>query len=126
MNFERLSTAVGVNKEASLVTSKGESYIPDKNILVVESKNWIPTRCVSVGEDLSGITFGRMKVIGLARDIKKRWVVRCSCGMYTIRTAKAIKNPANSKDRCEECRHLAYLKRAQHYREYNRDICCKD
>jgi len=46
-------------------------------------------------EDLTGLTFGRLRVIGLlvskGSSTQASWVCRCSCGVYVPRKAKAIK-----------------------------------
>lgn len=73
-------------------------------------------------KDLTGVRFGRFLVLGISRDFGGNWVVRCDCGKYTTRRSKAILNPNNVQDRCEECRELAHLKRHQHWREYGKDI----
>ena len=68
----------------------------------------------SIINKLVGVKFGSFTVLGLARYIAKKskakWVVRCNCGMYTLRTAKAIMNEKNNADCCERCRHIAYIR----------------
>ena len=62
--------------------------------------------------DMTGVKFGRMTVIGIFADSvtnAQQWVVRCVCGHYEARRAKAIRNPANSADACVHCRHVAFL-----------------
>jgi hypothetical protein len=59
--------------------------------------------------DLSARKFGRLTVIGFAQhkaggNTGGRWAVRCACGDYEIRSAKAIKNPNNADDKCHICR----------------------
>jgi hypothetical protein len=62
--------------------------------------------------DLTGRTFGRMKVIGLYAERnpnlkqKATWVVRCSCGVYEVCKARTINNPKNSNHCCSVC-HVA-------------------
>lgn len=112
---------VPVNKTAALVTGRGVHYTPKKKIQTADQITPIPTRPVRHGVDLSGTRQGRLTVIGLAHRVKGRWVVRCDCGVYTLRTAKAISNPANNQDRCEHCRHLAQVKRSYHWRKTGKD-----
>lgn len=52
---------------------------------------------------------GRMKK-GLGKPPKRQgmWLVRCSCGDYEVRTARAIRNPNNQDDRCAVCRDVQY------------------
>ena len=61
---------------------------------------------------MTGFKFGRFTVVGMALNTPHRWVVRCICGIYTMRKLKSIRNPNNNQDRCERCRQLAYLKRS--------------
>jgi hypothetical protein len=61
--------------------------------------------------DFTGHTIGRFTVIGLSRDDHSRWVVRCSCGQYELRSAKSLRNPNNTGDCCLACRHAFTIKR---------------
>lgn len=56
------------------------------------------------GEDLTSRQVGELTVVGYARSYPRCWVVQCSCGSYTTRTSKAIRNPSNAGDRCDACR----------------------
>ena len=67
-------------------------------------------------KDLTGIRFGRMTVVGYSDIIPKRWVCRCDCSAYELRSAKAIRNKENF-DMCYECR--MKITRNRHY-EYTR------
>jgi len=118
-----------VNKQSAIVTSQGECYTPNKKIQTSDSDTPLKTAPLPQKPgrnflDLTGVRRGRLTVIGLSADQNNRWVARCDCGTYTLRTARAIKNPANTQDRCEHCRHLAFLKREEFYRRTgkNRDI----
>jgi hypothetical protein len=66
--------------------------------------------------NLRGKKFGRFVVIGMHKHKLGRWVVKCSCGKYELRTARAINNPINSKDKCVFCRKLDVSKRCHEYR----------
>lgn len=66
---------------------------------------------VRYGDDLTGRRQGRMVVVGMYRDRKGRWVVRCDCGSFEIRTAKAICNAGNNSDKCVKCRKTDQAKR---------------
>lgn len=112
-----------INKTAALVVSKGFEYSPAKVVLTRDQGSPIKTRALPLdAEALTGKRFGRFTVIGLAKDTNSRWVVRCDCGTYTLRTAKAVKNKENTQDRCEHCRHLAHLKRGDYNRRTGKDI----
>lgn len=55
--------------------------------------------------DLTGRRQGRLTVMGLSSNVNGKWVVRCQCGAYEVRSAKALMNPKNDSDRCWVCRH---------------------
>jgi hypothetical protein len=111
-----------INKTAAIVTSKGFSYTSSKKPgNPWDSKNPIPIDSTKKS-DLLGLRAGRLLVLGYAENGNGRLVVRCDCGVYTMRKEKALKNPKNKKDRCEECRHLAYLKRDDIRRRTGREV----
>lgn len=101
-----------VNRTAAIVTGKGFSR--DWN-LKGGHVTWDapqPTRQpTSKAQDYRGLTFGRMTVIGLLRDMPNRWLCRCSCGRYEPRRAKAIRNKNNHRDACRDCQTLHERKR---------------
>lgn len=106
-----------------VVLLAGEHFDPNKKVLTNDSETPLATRFPTKGEalnpefaDLTGRRFGRFVVVGIARDFCPQWVVRCACGRYSTRKAKAIRNPENTQDRCEHCRHLAFLKREEVWR----------
>jgi hypothetical protein len=115
-----------INKTAALVLSSGVNYVSPKVIQNADRQTPIETRPLPKGViNLTGLVVGRLTVIGLSKESKGCWVVRCACGIFTLRRAKALKNARNHWDRCEECRHLAYLKRTEHWRRTgkNKPIC---
>lgn len=65
---------------------------------------------------LIGMKVGRLTCLGLSADTPKRWVVRCVCGNYLLRSAKALNNPNNAHDACDHCRHLIEIKRSEIWR----------
>ncbi len=98
---------------ARVVWFTGTRYSPtNKTFACVHSSTPLPTRDLPRGTvDLRGIHFGRFTVVGLSSQLRPSnssrgaaWVVRCNCGNFAHRTAKAIRNPNNSTDSCEECR----------------------
>lgn len=120
-----------INKTAARVVSKGVSYEMTSKIAVPEYVGPPPTiprhklpDCPSF-VDLTGKEKGRLKVIGLMAEEKGRWVVRCSCGTYTTRSAKSIKSidyNLNAKfDACRECMHFVHMKREEIYRRTGKD-----
>lgn len=71
-----------------------------------------PSPTAAVTKSVIGKRYGRMEIIGLARDVKDRWVVRCACGMYSLRRFAAIRNPNNNNDCCGECLYKAKIVQA--------------
>ena len=47
---------------------------------------------------------------------KVRWVVKCRCSRYSIRTYKAIFSVNNQKDCCSECYNLRIIKSKEYYK----------
>lgn len=119
-----------VDRVAARVVGKGVDWTPNKRIQTADSETPLPTAIIermnpqarTVAETVIGRRCGRLTVLGLSADRKGRWVVRCQCGTYTLRTYKAITNPANTVDCCEQCRHLLYLKRAEIHRRTGKDV----
>lgn len=124
MAIDDIVTKAPVNKTAALVVGKGVHYEPNKKVTTADSGTPLPIdkrkKC-----DCVGLRRGRLTVVGYS-TVNGRLVVRCDCGTYTLRKAKAMKNEANEQDRCEHCRHLAFLKRAEHYRRTGKDADIRD
>lgn len=118
--FDRIAASSPQNATAARVTSRGEIYDP----VVQYSNHWhsdappkmrpIPDRSFATCSDMLGRRQGRLTVIGLAAEYNPskpaRWVVRCDCGDYETRNARAIRNELNSEDRCQKCHHLRKVK----------------
>lgn len=126
-----------VDRVAARVISAGAKYEPNCKAQVEEfisppamkPKHLYPTDPSFI--DLTGRKKGRFTVIGLLDGPKaSTWVVRCSCGTYTTRTAKSIKSAETNKaaqlDACRECMHLAWLKREEIYRRTGKDVNLED
>lgn len=114
---------------ARVVFGKNDNYIPAKKINAPDQdfphpmyKNLSEFLKDPNWRDLTGIRFGRFTTIGKSIEFNGRWVVRCDCGVYSIRRGKSILNPENSQDRCDLCRHLVFLKREEHYRYTGKDL----
>jgi uncharacterized membrane protein YuzA (DUF378 family) len=111
-----------VNKAAVRVTKPGVHYEPDHlNYVGVWSREC--PKLVPPKDPLQlaviGMKFGRFTVVGVyykkkekTSSSKRLYVVLCLCGVYEIRTMKAILNPKNQKDCCHFCQHLVYMKRS--------------
>jgi hypothetical protein len=121
-NWDAILTSTPLNSTAGAVTSRGEHYEP----ILKEAPHILhrdaPPKMRAVprsAPNLIGQTFGRMTVVGVyddcegapRKDKKTKWVTRCACGNYEVRSSKAIRNPQNSEDRCIKCRDWSYKQR---------------
>jgi len=76
---------------------------------------------------MKGAVFGKFTVVGFHERRPKKsgvksaarnmWVARCVCGLFEIRSEKAIKNPKNQGDSCHRCRNVDFLKQNLNNRE---------
>ena len=113
--MEEIAKRSPIDKTAALVVSRGVSYESGKVILTKESISPFPMKKTpSDTVCLIGVRRCRLVVLGMAAEHTGQWVCRCDCGVYVLRKSKALRNEAN-KDRCEECRHLAHLKRQEEF-----------
>lgn len=125
-----IATRTPADSTAARVTSPGPKGLESgKRIAQVHSDVPLPMQqdVPPAVKDLRGRTVGKLTVIGLAkptgRSTKQNgsgrlWVVRCSCGHYETRRAKAINNPKNADiDACDLCRHVTYLQRLDAHRQ---------
>jgi len=122
--FDKLLASRPVNQAAARTMGRGVHFESKK---VIAQRHWAaPPKTIPASQvtdpagtfiDLSGIKFGRFVVIGYLGKPKGHslWLVRCACGDYESRKSKAIRNPDNHGDRCDNCRQLAFLKRREAY-----------
>lgn len=75
--------------------------------------------------DYTGKRFGRFTVLGLSADRKARWVCRCVCGRYSMRSSSAIAGAAEDAC-CDQCYLQAVSKRHEHLRRSSKDRHTKD
>ena len=129
-NFEKLLTSSPIDSSAASVISSGYKYKPAKKVLTSDSDLPIKFRQPIRQEtqnpgfhDLSGFKFGLFTVLGVhdrghekAPKTGTNWVVRCICGRFSLRKAKAIKNTNNNTDCCEICRHNSFLRNRSLYK----------
>tara|TARA_R110002126_G_scaffold174431_1_gene322986 strand:- start:214 stop:639 length:426 start_codon:yes stop_codon:yes gene_type:complete len=122
--FTNVSNRRAVDKSTAMAMSGGANYTkPGGNPCTSDSKNPIlmGSPCSAmlgnpVFKDITGVRRGRLVAIGIAAKTKKRWVVRCDCGTYSLRSVKAMLNKKNDQDRCGDCSHLAFLKMDEYHR----------
>lgn len=114
--FDRIFSSTPLNKTAGSVTSKGEAYEP--NLKEMQPFWDAPPPTIKPPEgthDFTGVTFGRLTVLGYmhrraAGNGQQVWAVRCVCGTYEARRAKAIR-AADPEAMCQFCRHTHNLRR---------------
>ena len=107
-----------VNKSSRYVVSKSkERYSKFNPGDMLTNSIGLPIKNIpNHVNDLTGIKKGRLTVIGLSASFSKdngrgyRWVVRCSCGRYEIRTARTIMK-GNQLDMCNVCKSTAFKQR---------------
>jgi len=105
-----------VDATAARVLARGESFEYRQLVSEVCSALPLPTRPVPAEvEDMTGIKFGRLLVVGLHEGTKKRWVCRCACGNYVMRRIAAIKGAAPDSA-CPQCYLMAVSKRHEFIR----------
>lgn len=121
-----------INATAARVVSTGTHYTPNKrhgsqvfDVRPPTRKETSRDRSVPGYRDLTSVRRGRLVAVGLSEGAAMKWVMRCDCGSYVIRTNKAVCNEANGADACEECRHLLYLKRNELHRRTGKDADLK-
>lgn len=109
-----------VDQTAARVTSSGEHYEPDvpKSNAYDSDLPIAIAPCHPRADNLIGRRVGRLTVIGYhgprlngkGEVISHRWVMRCDCGMWTVRRARAIKNPKCAEDCCDKCSYVRSVK----------------
>ena len=68
-------------------------------------------------EDFTGVKWGRLSVLGLLdrsdgpKSDRGSWVVRCDCGRFECRKAKAIRTKFNPHEACDRCQYVQFLRR---------------
>lgn len=114
-------TKVPVNKMAARVVSAGPDYSlsdfkPENEVDSVLP--YVLLRCPDGVDNLLGERWGRVEVIGFhsikrsGKNLKDyKWVVRCACGMYSIRTSLTIKRKSNPDECCGRCNYLKIIRR---------------
>lgn len=101
-----------------------------------ESYEVIPWRQPSPQElrdgmpNFTDMKFGRATVLGVQVDRtakKMRWVLRCACGTYMLRTSKAMRKDFKADTfACYDCISLARLKRHDYVRRTGKEADAED
>lgn len=111
VNFDVVAPLNPFDKTASMVSSQGNHYEAKFEKTLLHQDTPPPMRKIKEHWlaqpdfiDLTGKVINRLTVIGMgeSREVNKdagaRWVVRCVCGNYEHRTAKAIKKLLSGKN----------------------------
>lgn len=116
-----------IDSNAARVLSRGEHWSPSNKMGAMQFE--VPPGMADLSrgrnetqpEDMTGRKIGRMVVIGYFGKGKKRggaqrWVCRCPCGVYAIRTAGAIKKAKNPDEKCGNCQEIERLRNSDRWR----------
>lgn len=104
-----------VNSTAARVVARGESFAYRQLETEICSSVPLPMKDSGEYDDLSGRKLGRLKVLGRYDANKNRWVCKCLCGNYCVRSAIAIAKQAPDAA-CAQC----YLQAVSRRHEYER------
>jgi hypothetical protein len=103
-----IAKGVAVDKQTAQAMAGGAAYKPPQEAQQPTHYAPPPLRPVPVYphfEDLTGLRFERLLVLGLAAigfDGKKaRWSCRCTCGKYSTHRGLSLRR--GSEDRCHDC-----------------------
>lgn len=122
MTLDRILSSAPVNKTAARVIGRGVHWEPDRKPHPGFQHWKAPPPMVSPAKypedpgfvDLRGKRIGRLVVVGYLGKPNKsksaRWLLRCDCGDYEARSARAVK-AGEGDHMCIECHHLDYIKR---------------
>jgi len=120
MKYDFIAKNAPINKTAKVVMQEGEHYIKDNLPQVLTSDEPIQTIQYkgSLKSNFTGKRFGKFVVVGFYGDRVRangerrygRWVVRCSCGRYEVRSSKTIRI-GNEHGCCQYCFELESIKR---------------
>jgi hypothetical protein len=121
-----------IDAVAARVVAKGEQFEYQANATSLDSD--LPLAIKSVPDaaranpsfrNHTGDRFGRFTVMGLSAVKKGRWVCRCVCGRYSMRSSSAIVSSAEDAC-CDQCYLQAVSKRQEHLRRSTKDRPTKD
>lgn len=123
-NWDALLASTPISSQAAKdASARGTSFKPAKDLYGDHHQHShapFKTKPIKTGIDLTGHVWGRLTVIGLAdlpdrkksdKSRKAAWVVRCTCGTYEMRTARALRDPKYlSRAMCSECDYVSEMK----------------
>lgn len=119
-DFDRLATSAPLNTDAAMARDGSsrdhwEAKIPENYARWAAPPEALALFNRVNGEDLTGRRMGRMTVIGYHAPGSRggRWLVRCTCGYYELRSAAAIKSDKDEDGDhcCFECQRVKVLRK---------------
>ena len=133
MNNAKIETIVSrrpINKTAALVVGEcRERHLVHKNPNSRETAEKPDTTPkVPRGlKDLTGNTYGRLTVIGYSKEVKKRWAVRCNCGMYGYRRNVVLLRDRKGQDElmCSGCEKILTMRRHDEFKRLGFNVVNK-
>lgn len=111
-----------LNRAAAMAAAKAPDQAKVLHFKSIVSRDPIPWKNTpNTIKCRAGAKWGTMTCLGFYERHKPtyhRWVCRCSCGVYAIRTGAAILRAA-MKDCCPRCQETRYLQRKARYLQNN-------
>lgn len=121
--MSRVNWKKAINKQSALAVSSYDYEVPTRKISddVVHSDVPLPTVQYrgDPNKNLEGKRIFDLKIVGVSAIQPKhmcgtnggvRWVVRCDCGQYEIRTIKALTNKHRLAMMCVRCKVIEKIK----------------
>jgi hypothetical protein len=120
MTWDRLLASAPIDKKAALAVARSAEQMPKGSpyprFEIGELPPLVRFRARNGTEDLSGESFGRIRVIGFigplgnGRHAKHLWLIRCVCGVYEGRRYETLKKRRDDT-MCWDCNHTETLRR---------------
>ncbi len=111
INYDFIATDRPINKTTGIVLQKGEHFKEPEYTNLFKAP--LPVKKYNGEKNLTGKRFYRFTVIGFTGENgqgKSRWLLRCDCGNYTVRSRKSIKKIKKNNGKCSQCSYLDYIK----------------
>lgn len=121
-DYSFIATDRPANRTAGMVLQKGEHFeepnytnLFKAPLLLIKYKG---------KRNLSGKRFFQFTVIGYLgmNNRSGRWLLKCDCGSYTVRSERAIKKIVEKNGKCSRCSYLDYIKSETYRERYLRKI----
>lgn len=137
--MEEIARRNPINRTAARVVQPGPKGVDlNKRASSTHGSHAAPWPVIPVPRhlaDLSGMRVGSLTVVGLSaiqsghrsysRVKRARWVCRCVCGYYVLRSKDSIANTKNDLDACDRCLHRQFLQQRER-RKVVGDACRRE